>query len=120
MADNLLQLNADKTEVLISAPPCLVPKIREGLRALTLSVKSSIRNLGITMHQALTVFDWLLFFPAERENETQAHCVSSRDGNINLRFISSCLDYCNSVSSCLCKTSPDRLQVVQNGGFLNS
>lgn len=45
----------NKTEVHISAPVSLVPKIRGGLRSLTMLVKSSIRNLGITMDQALTL-----------------------------------------------------------------
>lgn len=49
MADDFLQLNADKTEIFISAPPSLVPKIRVSLWSVTSSVKSSIRNLGVTM-----------------------------------------------------------------------
>ena len=47
MADNILQLNAYKTEILISTPPSLVPKIRGGLGSLTLLVKSPIRHLGV-------------------------------------------------------------------------
>ena len=54
MADSFLQLNAEKTEILISVPPSVVPKIKDGLGSLT-SVKSFIRNLGVTMDQALTL-----------------------------------------------------------------
>ena len=42
MADNFLQLNAEKNEILTSALPSVVPKIRDGLGSITLSVKSFI------------------------------------------------------------------------------
>lgn len=73
---------------LISAHPNLVPKIEDRLGSLTLSVKSSIRNPGVTMDQALTLDQHVkclihlhLFFPAEKHCKAQGHCVSSRDGN---------------------------------------
>ena len=50
-----ISVHADKTEILIPAPPSLVPKIRDSLGSLTSSLKSSIRNLGITMDQAQTL-----------------------------------------------------------------
>ena len=46
-----------KTEILTTAPPSLVPKIRDGLESFTSVVKSSIRNLGVTMDQALTLLN---------------------------------------------------------------
>lgn len=55
MADNFFQLNAGKTEILISAPPIPVPKIRDGVGSLMSSVKASIKNLIVTLDQVLTL-----------------------------------------------------------------
>ena len=90
MTDNFLQLNADKTEDLISVPPIL--EIRYGPGSLTSSVKISIRNLGVTMDQALTLDQHVkclirsCFFPAEKHCKAQAHRVSTGDGNVNSCF----------------------------------
>ncbi len=97
MSDNFLQLNANKTKVLISAPPSLVSKMMDGLESLTSSVKSSIRNLGVTADQALTLDQHVkchaCVFSTERHCKTQVHSVSRWDGNIYSCFylVPSCL-----------------------------
>lgn len=48
MADNYLRLNAEKTEVLVFAPDKFVPLVVKNVGPLGSSVKSSIRNLGVT------------------------------------------------------------------------
>lgn len=49
MAENYLQLNAEKTEVLISAPAGVHPKVMETLGPLSHFVKPSIQNLRVYM-----------------------------------------------------------------------
>ena len=49
-----------QTKLIISALSCLIPKITDSLGLLTLSVKNSIRNLGVTMDQALTLNQYIL------------------------------------------------------------
>lgn len=55
MADRFLQLNAEKTEIRISVPSSVVPKVRDSLGSLTSLINSFITNLGVTMDQALTL-----------------------------------------------------------------
>ena len=92
MVDNSLKLNADKTEIFISAPPSLISKIRDGLGSLTPLVKSSIRNLGVTMDQALTLDQHVnclicsCFFQLRDIAKLRPHYVSSRDRNVNSCF----------------------------------
>ncbi len=112
MADNLLQLNATKTEVLISAPPSLVPTIMDSLGSLTFSVKSSIRNLVVTMDQALTLHQHVkcligsCFF--QLRNTAKARSIVSRPEMEMFihAFISSHLDYCNLLFTFLSKKIP--------------
>ena len=47
MANNFLQLNADKTEVLIFGPDNLQSAIRQNFGALSSSSRSCLRNLGV-------------------------------------------------------------------------
>ncbi|KAF7642330.1 hypothetical protein LDENG_00259840 [Lucifuga dentata] len=54
MPDNFLQLNENKTEVLICAPASLIPKVVENLRSLSSFIKSTIRYLAVTFDQGLT------------------------------------------------------------------
>lgn len=49
MADNFLQLNTEKMEVLISAPGGVVLKVMECLGSLSASVKPTLCNLGVSM-----------------------------------------------------------------------
>lgn len=54
MAGNFLQLNEEKTEVLVCAPKKSVPSVMENLGPLATFAKPSIRNLGVTFDSALT------------------------------------------------------------------
>ncbi len=55
MADNYLQLNTDKTEILISATHDFVPKMMGCLGPLPSSVKSTLHNLSVFMGQTVTL-----------------------------------------------------------------
>lgn len=65
MAGHFLQLNADKTKVLISASPGFVPKVIESLGSRSPSVKSTLHNLGFESGPACKLSGSLQFLPAE-------------------------------------------------------
>ena len=54
MADNFLQLNPDKTEVLIIAPDNLVPDIMQHIGPLSSSVCPVVRSLGVLFAHSLS------------------------------------------------------------------
>ena len=56
MADNLLQLNPDKTEVLIIALDNLVLDIMQHIGPLSSSVCPVVRNLGVLFGHSVSVF----------------------------------------------------------------
>ncbi len=53
MADNFLQLNNDKTEMMIFAPDNITPKIKQVMGGLAFSDRSDIRNLGVIFDRAI-------------------------------------------------------------------
>uniref|UniRef100_A0A669AZZ0 Reverse transcriptase domain-containing protein n=1 Tax=Oreochromis niloticus TaxID=8128 RepID=A0A669AZZ0_ORENI len=120
MADNFLQLNEEKTEVLVCAPDRHVPNIMNALGPLSTCVKSSIRNLGVTFDSALTLDVHIKSlvrscFYHLRNISKLSPLVSHTELEIVIHaFISSRLDYCNSLFTCLNKNSLERLQIVQN------
>lgn len=52
---NALQLNSDKTEVLVIAPDDAIPGIHQHLGELSLSVKPSLRNLGVFFDKEMSL-----------------------------------------------------------------
>ncbi len=50
-----LQLNTDKTELLISAPAGVVPKVMESLGSLSSPVKRTLCILGVSIGQVLSL-----------------------------------------------------------------
>ena len=120
MANNFLQLNADKTEVLIFGPENLQSSIRQNLGTLSSSSQLSLRNLGVIFDQSMSfeahvkTLTRSCFF--HLRNIAKLRSVVSRNEMEMLihAFISSRLDYCNSLFTCLNKSSIHRLQTVQN------
>lgn len=55
MADNFLQLNEEKTEVLVCAPKKFPRRVMENSGSRSTFAKPSIRNLGVTFDSALTL-----------------------------------------------------------------
>lgn len=53
MITNLLQLNGNKTEVLIIAPDNIASKVAQCTGPLSSAVRSNFRNLGVIIDQAL-------------------------------------------------------------------
>ncbi len=120
MANNYLQLNPEKTEVLISAPFGVLPKVMESLGSLSHSVKSTLRNLGVHMGQAFSLDQHVNYlvrncFYQLRNIAKLRPVVSTVELEMIIHsFISSRLDYCNSLFTCLSNSTLKHLQVVQN------
>uniref|UniRef100_A0A8C6VU81 Reverse transcriptase domain-containing protein n=1 Tax=Nothobranchius furzeri TaxID=105023 RepID=A0A8C6VU81_NOTFU len=120
MAGSFLQLNEDKTEIIICAPDKLVPKVRHSLGQLASHTKPSVRNLGVTFDPALTLDSHVSslvrssFFHLRNIAKLSPILSRSELETVLHTSISSRLDYCNSLFTCLSRTSLNRLQVVQN------
>uniref|UniRef100_A0A8C6NNP0 Reverse transcriptase domain-containing protein n=1 Tax=Nothobranchius furzeri TaxID=105023 RepID=A0A8C6NNP0_NOTFU len=120
LAGSFLQLNEDKTEILICAPDMLVPKVRDSFGQLASHTKPSVRNLGVTFDPALTLDSHVSslvrssFFHLRNIAKLSPILSRSELETVIHTFISSRLNYCNSLFTCLSRTSLNRLQVVQN------
>uniref|UniRef100_A0A3P9DQW7 Reverse transcriptase domain-containing protein n=1 Tax=Maylandia zebra TaxID=106582 RepID=A0A3P9DQW7_9CICH len=120
MTNNFLQLNADKTECLILAPENIKPQISQHLGAFSSSIKATARNLGIIFDQSLS-FDVHVksvtrscFFHLRNIAKLRTIVSTTELEMLVHAFISSRLDYCNALFSCVSKASLNRLQAVQN------
>ena len=120
MSQNFLQLNSDKTEILLFGPPNLTSILKDDLGSLSSAVKPIAKSLGV-------FFDPDLSFTVQ-VNKTIQSCfyqlrtiakiksfLSSADlEKLIHAFITSRLDYCNGLYTCLSQKSISRLQLVQN------
>jgi len=118
--NNYLQLNTKKTETLIFAPDQKLPQIKQHLGSLGSSVQSSLRNLGVLFDQSMSLDSHSrqlvknCFYHLRNISKLRA-LLSKVDLEMIIHaFISSRLDYCNSLFTCLNKSSLSRLQMVQN------
>uniref|UniRef100_A0A3P9NVX9 Reverse transcriptase domain-containing protein n=1 Tax=Poecilia reticulata TaxID=8081 RepID=A0A3P9NVX9_POERE len=118
--ENSLLLNSNKTETLIVAPDSAVPGIKQHLGNLSCTVKSNLRNLGVFMDGAMSMERHVTqlvrncFFQIRNISKL---CEMVTYGELEMiihAFVSSRLDYCNSLFTCLNKRELMRLQVVQN------
>ena len=88
--------------------------------SLTKNVSSNIRNLGVKFDQAMNLDSHIksvtstCFFHLRNIAKLRSIVSHSDLEKIIHAFVSSRLDYCNSVLTCLNKTSLDRLQFIQN------
>uniref|UniRef100_A0A669EE25 Reverse transcriptase domain-containing protein n=1 Tax=Oreochromis niloticus TaxID=8128 RepID=A0A669EE25_ORENI len=116
LAGNYLQLNADKTEVIVFAPEKFVPLVVKNLGPLASYIKSSVRNLGVTFDPALTLDTHVksCFYHLRNIAKLSPIVSHSELEMIIHAFVSSRLDYCNSLFTCLSNASLERLQGVQN------
>ena len=120
LSDNMLQLNVDKTETLVIAPDDSIPGINQYLGDLGHSVKPSLRNLGVVFDKDMSLVQHCkqltknCFFQLRKISKLRK-MVSRNDLELIIHaFVSSRLDYCNSLFLCLNKKELSRLQLVQN------
>uniref|UniRef100_A0A8C6S6B8 Reverse transcriptase domain-containing protein n=1 Tax=Neogobius melanostomus TaxID=47308 RepID=A0A8C6S6B8_9GOBI len=120
LRENCLQLNSKKTETLIIAPEQKIPSIVNHLGSLGSSVQSSIRNLGVWFDQSLSLDSHSRHLAKNsffhlRNIAKLRPILSNSDLELVIHaFISSRLDYCNSLFTCFNKSALNRLQMVQN------
>lgn len=123
MINNKLVLNASKTEIIIFGSQHLLNKVNLtsiSLCGVNVSIADKARNLGIT-------FDSLLSFEQRSKQLSSScffqlrqlwsirNCLSDTSSEILVHaFVSSRLDYCNSLFLSCSKSVLDRLQKIQN------
>uniref|UniRef100_A0A672ZSA2 Reverse transcriptase domain-containing protein n=1 Tax=Sphaeramia orbicularis TaxID=375764 RepID=A0A672ZSA2_9TELE len=118
--DNSLQLNSSKTETLIIAPDSAIPGIKHHLGDLSSSVKTKLRNLGVIFDQDMSLEFYSkhlvknCFFHLRNISKLRSMVSTNELEMIVHAFVSSRLDYCNSLFTCLNKKELARLQFVQN------
>uniref|UniRef100_A0A672YQT0 Reverse transcriptase domain-containing protein n=1 Tax=Sphaeramia orbicularis TaxID=375764 RepID=A0A672YQT0_9TELE len=118
--DNSLQLNSSKTETLIIAPDSAIPGIKHHLGDLSSSVKTKLRNLGVNFDQDMSLEFYSkhlvknCFFHLRNISKLRSMVSTNELEMIVHAFVSSRLDYCNSLFTCLNKKELARLQFVQN------
>lgn len=119
LSDNSLQLNSEKTETLIIAPDSAIPTIKQHLGDLSLSAKIKLRNLGVIFDEAMSLDHHSklvknCFFQLRNIAKLRPMVSKNELEMIIHAFVSSRLDYCNSLFTCLNKKELARLQYVQN------
>ncbi|KAF7655247.1 hypothetical protein LDENG_00058590 [Lucifuga dentata] len=95
-------------------------QIKACIGSLGSCVKSSVRNLGVILDSSLSLdahvrqLTCSSFFHLRNIAKLRAVVSKTELKMVIHAFISSRLDYCNSLLTCLSKTSLNRLQTVQN------
>uniref|UniRef100_A0A669CZI7 Reverse transcriptase domain-containing protein n=1 Tax=Oreochromis niloticus TaxID=8128 RepID=A0A669CZI7_ORENI len=118
--NNCLQLNPAKTETLIIASGSAIPDIKRRLGDLGSSQKHNLRNLGVIFDEAFSLEGHLnqtvrtCFFHLRNISKLRSIVSTSELDTIIHAFISTRLDYCNSLFTCLNMKGLARLQVVPN------
>uniref|UniRef100_A0A669EZ97 Reverse transcriptase domain-containing protein n=1 Tax=Oreochromis niloticus TaxID=8128 RepID=A0A669EZ97_ORENI len=123
MAANFLLLNSDKTEVIVLGPENLRNMVSNQILTLdgiTLSSRNAVRNLGVIFDQDMSFNAHIkqicktAFF--HLRNISKIRNILSRSDAEKLvhAFITSRLDYCNSLLSGCPKNSLKSLQLIQN------
>lgn len=120
MVNNFLQLNPDKTEVLLLGPAALNTTLTSRLASVSDNLQPNVKNLGVHFDQLLQ-FDKHVntvvknSFLHLRSVAKVKHFLSQKDLEIVIHaLISSRLDYCNSLYVGLPQSTLSRLQMVQN------
>ncbi len=120
MASSFLQFNESKSEVVIFAPPKLAKQLSVHLGTLANNINTQVRNLGVTFDSELR-FDRQVSAVVKR-SFYQLHIIAKLKIILSFEdmetliqaFISSRLDYDNSLYLGLSKKMLSLLQLVQN------
>ena len=123
MSCNFLMLNSEKTEILVFGPKNLRDSMSIDIATLdgiTLASSTTVRNLGVIFDQDLSFNSHIkqtsrtAFF--HLRNITKIRCILSKTDAEKLihAFVTSRLDYCNSLLSGCPNKSIKMLQLIQN------
>ena len=120
MAENFLQLNQDKTEVLIIGPEAQREKLLSKLQAFSLCPSLQVKNLGVIFDSELGFIPHIKHVTKigfyHLKNIARVRPILSRANTEMLMhaFITSRIDYCNALLSGLPKKNISPLQLLQN------
>ena len=120
MSHNFLQLNADKTEILIIGPEIISNEIQQSLGPLANNVKQNAKNLGVFFDNKMNLefhikkITQSCFYHLRNIAKIKSILTSQDLEQIIHAFISSRLDYCNGLYTTLSQSSLSRLQLIQN------
>ena len=125
LSANFLKLNHDKSELILIGKPHLVSKIKNSVQSISLGdaivkFSSTVKNLGVTFDESLSFRQHIneisknSLYCLRNLRLIRNHFSQSNFEILMHAFITSRLDYCNSLFSGIPNTVLKPLQVVQN------
>lgn len=120
MQNNFLQLNSDKTEVIVFGPLKQRESVSSHLQSLSLKPTNQVRNLGVIMDSDLNFNSHIKSITSAAfyhlKNIAKIKGIVSKPDLERLihAFVSSRLDYCNGLLTGLSKRAVRQLQYIQN------
>ena len=120
MQNNFLQLNSDKTEIIVFGPQKQRESVSCHLQSLALKPTNQVRNLGVIMDSDLNFNSHIKSITSAAfyhlKNIAKIKGIVSKPDLERLihAFVSSRLDYCNGLLTGLSKRGVKQLQYIQN------
>ncbi|XP_028272704.1 uncharacterized protein LOC114443000 [Parambassis ranga] len=123
MSSNFLLLNSDKTEVIVFGPKHLRTSLSDNtfsLDGITLASSTTVRNLGVIFDQDMSFVSHIkqvsrtTFFHLRNITKIRSILSQSDAEKLIHAFVTSRLDYCNSLLSGCPHYSINSLQLIQN------
>ena len=120
MSHNFLKLNDSKSEIILFGSPNFTQAFHSELGTFAANVTQSARNLGvffdpdISFNTQVTKVVQSCYFQIRNIAKIKSFLSHADLETVIHAFISSRLDYCNSVYSGMSKKNISRLQMVQN------
>lgn len=120
MLENFLQLNSSKTEILIINPEHTDGQVVPALGSLAQHAVPTVKTLGVILDQKLTLESHVkslaqsCFFHLRNISRIRSFMSFNYLQRVIHALITSRLDYCNAVFTCLGQNMTAQLQGVQN------
>uniref|UniRef100_A0A8C5GRC9 Reverse transcriptase domain-containing protein n=1 Tax=Gouania willdenowi TaxID=441366 RepID=A0A8C5GRC9_GOUWI len=120
MSENFLQLNHDKTEVIVFGNKEKRTAVSNYLESRSLKAKDQVKNLGVLIDSDLTFSSQIksitktAFYHLKNISRVKGLMAQKDQEKLVHAFISSRLDYCNGLLTGIPQKSIKQLQLVQN------
>uniref|UniRef100_A0A8C5HYQ9 Reverse transcriptase domain-containing protein n=1 Tax=Gouania willdenowi TaxID=441366 RepID=A0A8C5HYQ9_GOUWI len=120
MSENFLQLNHDKTEVIVFGNKEKRTAVSKYLESRSLKAKDQVKNLGVLIDSDLTFSSQIksitktAFYHLKNISRVKGLMAQKDQEKLVHAFISSRLDYCNGLLTGIPQKSIKQLQLVQN------
>ena len=120
MSQNFLQLNEAKTEIILFGPPMSTLPFHAELGTLSSNITLTARSLGVmfdpqlSFNKQITTVVQSCYHQIRNIAKIKSFLSTTDLETVIHAFISSRLDYCNSLYSACNKNTISRLQMVQN------